>query len=177
MKFFVWRLWISEDFLKTLKVNKLVWPWRLGIHSRNMKHEAFCFRSFIFSCLSHRKHRTVKGGRGNTKENFQLMLNSKASTYPILRVKPLEISCSSVKFFSERDDDLLVSEEIGLTEELGFSQCELPSLRNMIAMRNLWVWIPSVLVLSASCLKGSYPYKGHIIRGIYVLSCQVAPWL
>ena len=43
-----------------------------------------------------------------------------------LRVKPLEISCSSVKFFSDRDDDLLVSEEIGLTEELGFRQCELP---------------------------------------------------
>jgi hypothetical protein len=55
------------------------------------------------------------------------MLNSKASTYPILRVKPLEISCSSVKFFSDRDDDLLVSEEIGLTEELGFRQCELPT--------------------------------------------------
>jgi len=42
-------------------------------------------------------------------------------------VKPLEISYSSVKFFSDRDDVLLVSEEIGLTEELGFRQCELPT--------------------------------------------------
>ena len=72
-----------------------------------------------FPSLSHRKHRTIKGGRGNTKENFQLMLNSKASTYGILRVKPLEIT-SLVRFFDDRDDVLLVSEEIGLTEELGF---------------------------------------------------------
>ena len=42
-------------------------------------------------------------------------------------MKPLEISYSSVKFFSDRDDDLLVSEEIVLTEELGFRRCELPT--------------------------------------------------
>ena len=35
-----------------------------------MKREDFYFRSFIFSFLSHRKHRAVKGGRGNTKEKF-----------------------------------------------------------------------------------------------------------
>ena len=33
-----------------------------------MKREDFCFRSFTFSFLSHRKRCTVKGGRGKTKE-------------------------------------------------------------------------------------------------------------
>ena len=83
MKFFDWRLCISEDFLKTLKVKKLVWPWRLGIHLRNMKREDFCFRSFIFSFLSHRKHRTVKGGRGNTKEKFPCDAQLKILHLPI----------------------------------------------------------------------------------------------
>ena len=84
-----------------------------------MKREDFCFRSFIFSFLSHRRHRIVKGGRGNTKENFQVMLNSKSYTYQTLRVKPLEISYNSVNFFSDRDEVLLVAEEFVLTEELG----------------------------------------------------------
>ena len=92
-----------------------------------MKREHFCFRSFMFSFLSHKKHRTVKGGRGNTKKNFHVMLSSKSYTYQSLRVKPLEISYSSVNFFSDRDEVLLVSEEFVLTEELGIRQCGLPT--------------------------------------------------
>ena len=92
-----------------------------------MKREDFCFHNFIFSFSSHRKHRTVKGGRGNTKENFHVMLNSKSYTYQSLRVKPLEISYSSVTFFSDRDEVLLVADEFVLTEELGIRQCELPT--------------------------------------------------
>ena len=34
---------------------------------------------------------------------------------------------SSVNFFSDRDEDLLVSEEFVLTEELGIQQCGLPT--------------------------------------------------
>ena len=95
----------------------------MDIHARIMKREDFCFRSFIFSLLSHRKCRIVKGGRGNTKEtDFQVMLISKSYTYPILRVKPLEISYSSANFFSDRDEDLLVTDEFVLTEELGIRQ-------------------------------------------------------
>ena len=127
MKFFDWRLWYFEDFLKTLKVKKLVWPWRLGNHSRNMKREDSSFYSFIFSFLSHRKHRTVKGGRGNTKEKFPCDAQLKSYTYQSLRVKPLEISYSSVNFFSDRDEVLLVAEEFVLTEELGIRQCGLPT--------------------------------------------------
>ena len=88
-----------------------------------MKHEDFCFRSYIFSFLSHRKHRTVKGGRGNIKENFPCDAQLKIS----LRAKPLEISFSSVIFFNDRDEVLLVSEEFVLTEELGIRQCGLPT--------------------------------------------------
>ena len=90
-----------------------------------MKREDFCFRSFIFSFLSHRKHRTVKGGRGNTKEKFPC--DAQLTILHLLRVKPLEISYSSVIFFSDRDEVLLVSEEFVLTEELGIRQCGLPT--------------------------------------------------
>ena len=92
-----------------------------------MKHEDFCFRSFIFSFLSHRKHRTVKGVEEILRKIFHVMLNSKSYTYQSLRVKPLEISYSSVIFFSDRDEVLLVADEFVLTEELGIRQCELPT--------------------------------------------------
>ena len=92
-----------------------------------MKREDFCFRSFILSFLSRRKHRTVKGGRGNTKERFPSDAQLKSYTYQSFRVKPLEISHSSVIFLSDRDEVLLVSEEFVLTEELGIRQCGLPT--------------------------------------------------
>ena len=43
-------------------------------------------------------------------------------------MKPLETSYSSVNFFSDRDEDLLVSKEFVLTEELGIRQCGLPTI-------------------------------------------------
>ena len=55
------------------------------------------------------------------------MLNSKSYTYQSLRVKPLEIAYSSVNFFSDRGEVLLVAEEFILTEELGIRQCGLPT--------------------------------------------------
>ena len=39
----------------------------------------------------------------------------------------MEISYSSVIFFSDRDEVLLVSEEFVLTEELEIRQCGLPT--------------------------------------------------
>ena len=89
-----------------------------------MKREDFCFRSFIFSFLSHRKLRTIKGGRGNTKEKFPCDAQLKILHLPI---PSSEISYSSVIFFSDRDEVLLVSEEFVLTEELGIRQCGLPT--------------------------------------------------
>ena len=117
-----------KTFMKTLKVKKLVCPWRLDIHARNMKLEDFRFHSFVFS-LSWVIGNTVllKGVEEILRKNFHVMLNSKSYTYQSLRVKPLEISYSSVIFFSDRDEVLLVSEEFVLTEELGIRQCELPT--------------------------------------------------
>ena len=87
----------------------------------------FVFVVSFFSFLSPRKHRTIKGGRGNTKENFPCDAQLKSYTYQSLRVKPLEISYSSVIFFSDRDKILLVFEEFVLTKELGIRQCGLPT--------------------------------------------------
>ena len=42
--------------------------------------KTFVFVVSFFSFLSHRKHRTVKGGRGNTKENFPSDAHLKAYT-------------------------------------------------------------------------------------------------
>ena len=69
----------------------------------------------------------LKGVEEKLRKSFQVMLISKFYTYQSFRVKPLEISCSSVNFFSDRDEDLLVSEEFFLTEELGIRQCGLPT--------------------------------------------------
>ena len=55
------------------------------------------------------------------------MLISKSYTYQSFRVKPLEISCSSINFFSDRGEDLLVSEGFVLTEVLGIHQCGFPT--------------------------------------------------
>ena len=117
-----------KTFMKTLKVKKLVCPWRLDIHARNMKLEDFHFHSFVFS-LSWVIGNTVllKGVEEILRKNFHVMLNSKSYIYQSLRVKPLEISYSSVNFFSDRDEVLLVSEEFVLTEELGIRQCALPT--------------------------------------------------
>ena len=59
----------------------------------------------------------LKGVEVKVRKSFQVMLNSKSYTYQSLRVKPLEISCSSVNFFSNRDEALLVFEEFVLIEE------------------------------------------------------------
>ena len=92
-----------------------------------MKREDFCFHSFVFLFLSHRKHRIVKGGRGKTKEKFPSDAHLKILHLPILSSEAIEISYSSVNFFSDRDEDLLLSEEFFLTKELGIRQCGLPT--------------------------------------------------
>ena len=122
------------------------WKWRIwcdleDIDMSTMKREDFCFRSFISFLWVIGNTVLLKGAKVILRKNFQVVLISKPTHTQNLRVKPLEISCSSVNFFSDRDKVLLVSKEFVLTKELGFRQCELPTMRNMIALRNLRVQI------------------------------------
>ena len=138
-----------------------------------MKREDFCFRSFILSFLSHRKHRTVKGVEEILRKNFHVMLNSKSYTYKSLRVKPLEISYSSVIFFSDRDEVLLVSEEFVLTEE-----CRLPTSEEHDSPEEF----ESSNFQPLLCYASTVPkYSTHLtvisLKGIFVLSCRAAPRL
>ena len=166
MKFFDWRLWIFEDFLKTLKVKKLVWPWRVGIHSRNMKREDFCFRSFIFSFLSHRKHRIVKGGRGNTKEKFPCDAQLKILHLPIPLSETIGnlIQFSHILQWQRRSSSGLW----GICSDWGVRNSLVriaDTVRNMVAVRILSLKFPTVAVLRAGCPKISYPPNVHIIEG------------
>ena len=178
MKFFNWRLWISEDFLKTSKVKKLVWPWRLGIHLRNMKREdlifmrgiwslkTFVFIVLCFSFLSHRKHHTVKGGRGNTKEKFPCDAQLKILHLPIPSSEAIGnlIQFSQVLQWQRRSS----SGHWWLCSDWGARNLPVRiayTVRNMIALRTLRVKFPTVAVLRAGCPKISYPPNGHIIEG------------
>ena len=176
MKFFNWGLWYSEDFLKTLKVKKLVWPWRLGIHLWNMKREEFCFRSFIFSFLSHRKHRTVKGGRGNTKEKFpcDAQLKILHLSIPSSEAFGNLIQFSHFLQWQRRSSSGLR----GICPDWRVRNSPVRiayTVRNMIALRILLLKIPIVAVPCASCPKISTHLTVISLKGIYVLSCRAAP--
>ena len=115
---YLWRLWKWRNWCN---LEDLVFIW--GIWS---------VKTFVFVVsfsLSWVIGNTVllKGVEEILRKNFHVMLNSKSYTYQSLRVKPLEISYSSVTFFNDRDEVLLVADEFVLTEELGIRQCELPT--------------------------------------------------
>ena len=92
-----------------------------------MKREDFCFRSFIFSFLSHRKDRTVKGGRGNTKEKFPCDAQLKILHLPIPSSEAIGNLIQISHILQRQRRVLLVAEEFVLTEELGIRQCGLPT--------------------------------------------------
>ena len=176
MKFFKWRLWYPEDFLKTLKVKKLVLPWRLDIHARNMKLEDFVFIVLFFSFLNHRKHRTVKGGRGNTKEKFPCDAQLKILHLPIPSSEAIGnlIQFSQFLQWQRRSS----SGRWGICSDWGFRNSPVRiayTVRNMIALRNLNLKFPTVAVLCASCPKISIHLTVISLKGIYVLSCRAAP--
>ena len=93
------------------------------------------------------------------------MLNSKSYTYQSLRVKPLKISYSSVNLFSDRDEVLLVSEEFVLTEELGISQCGLPTSEEHDSPEEFDSQISDRCCAMRQLSQNIYPPNGHIIEG------------
>ena len=94
-----------------------------------------------------------------------MMLNSKSYTYQSLRVKPLEISYSSVIFFSDRDEVLLVSEEFVLTEELGIRQCGLPTSEEHDSPEEFDTQISNRCCATRQLSQNMYPHNDHIIEG------------
>ena len=119
--------------LKTLAFWRL-WKWRIWCDPEDLlfMRGLWSVKTFVFVVLFSLSWVIVntillKGVDVKLRKSFQVMLNSKSYTYQSLRVKPLEISYSSVIFFSDRDEVLLVSEDFVLTEELGIHQCKLPT--------------------------------------------------
>ena len=162
MKFFDWRLWLSEDF-ESEEIGAILKTW----YSFE-EHEAWrlFFRSFIFSFLSHRKHRTVKGGRGNTKEKFPCDAQLKILHLPIPSSEAIGnlAQFSHILQWQRRSSSGLW----GICSDWGVRNSPVRItyiVRNMIALRNLRVKFPTVAVLRASCPKISYPPNGHIIEG------------
>ena len=93
------------------------------------------------------------------------MLFSKSYTYQSLRLKPLEISYSLVNFFSDRDENLLVSEELVLTEELGIHQCGLPTSEEHDSPEEFDSQISDRCCAIRQLSQNIYPPNGHIIEG------------
>ena len=138
----LWRL--SEDF-ESEEIGVTLKTW----YSFE-EHEAWrlCFRSFIFSFLSHRKHRTVKGGQGKAKEKFSKWCPSQNPTpTQSFWVKPLEISYQFSQFLQWqrwRSSGLW-----GICSDWGDRNSPV---RNMIALKNL---IPQIRPLM--CLAPAVP--------------------
>ena len=136
----LWGVWYLQrkstpkNEVLQLKTFWRLWKWRnwCDLEDLAIIRGTWSVKTFVFILsfsLSWVIGNTVllKGVEEILRKNFHVMLNSKSYTYQSLRVKPLEISYSSVNFFSDRDEVLLVSEEFVLTEELGIRQCGLPT--------------------------------------------------
>ena len=161
MKFFDWRL------------SWRLWKWRNWCVREDLifmqgiwSLKTFVFIVLFFSFLSHRKHRTVKEGRGKTKEKFPSDAQLKILNLP----KPSSEAFGNLIQFSQflQWQRRSSSGHWGICSDWGVSNSPVRiayTVRNMIALRNLRVKIPTVAVLRASCPKISYPPNGHIRQG------------
>ena len=154
----LWGVWYLQR--KSTPKNEV-----LRLKTSNMKREDFCFRSFIFSFLSHRKHRTVKGGRGNTKEKFPCDAQLKILHLPIPSSEAVGnlIQFSHFLQWQRRSS----SGRWWICSDWGVRNWPVwiaYTVRNMIALRN------SNLKSDRCCAtrqlsQNIYPPNGHIIEG------------
>ena len=66
---------------------------------------------------------------------------------------------------SDREKDLLVSEEFGLTEELGIRQCGLPTSEEHDSHEEFDTQISGRCCAMRQLSQNIYPPNGHIIEG------------
>ena len=141
-----------------------------------MKHEDFCFCSFIFSFLSHRKHRTVKGVEVKLRKHFPSDARLKILHLPIPSSEAIGNLLQFSQFLQwQRRSSSGLS---GICSDWGVRNSPVRiayTVRNMIALRILLLKIPTVVVLCASCPKISIHLTVISLNGIYVLSCRAAP--
>ena len=138
--------------------------------------KTFIFIVLFLSFLSHRKHRTVKGGRGNTKEKFPCDAQLKILHLPIPSSEAIGtlIHFSQFLQWQRRSSSGLW----GICPDRGVRNSLVRisyTVRNMIALRILLLKIPTVVVLCARCPKISIHLKVLSLKGIYVWSCRAAP--
>ena len=177
MNIFDWRFWYSR------RLSWRLWNWRnwcvredrifmRGIWS--LKTSVFIV--LFFSFLSHRKHRTVKGGRGNTKEKFPCDAQLKILHLPIPSSEAIGNLIQFSQFLQWQRQSS--SGLWGICPDWGVRNSPVRiayTVRNMIALRNLILKFPTVAMLCASCPKISTHLTVISLKGIYVLSCWAAP--
>ena len=132
-----WRL--SEDF-ESEEIGVTLKTW---YSFEEHEGEDFYFYSFIFSFLSHRKHRTVKGGWGNTKEKFSCDAQLKILHLPIPSSEAIGnlIQFSHIFKWQRRSSSGLW----GICSDWGVRNSPVRiayTVRNMIALRNLSLFRP-----------------------------------
>ena len=157
-----WRLWFSWR----------LWKWGnwcdledFHTHARIVKREDFVF--VVSFSLSWVIGNTVvaKGVEVKLRKSFQVMLISNPTPTKSFRVKPLEISYSSVNFFCDRVEVLLVSEEFVLTKELGILQCGLPTSEEHDSPEEFDSQISDRCCATRQLSQNIFPPNGHIIEG------------
>ena len=167
MNIFDWRFWYLW------RLSWRLWKWRNWCYREDLiimrgiwSFKTFIFIVLFFSFLSHRKHRTVKGGRGNTKEKFPCDAQLKILHLP----NPSSEAFGNLIQFSQflQWQRRSSSGRWGICSDWGVRKLPVRiayTVRIMIALRNLIVKFPTVAVLRASCPKISYPPNGHIMEG------------
>ena len=176
MNIFDWRFWYFW------RLSWRLWKWRNWCNPKDLVfiRGTWSMKTFGFVVsfsLSWVIGNTVllKGVEEILRKNFHVMLNSKSHTYQSLRVKPLEIWDSSVNFFSDRDEVLLVSEEFVLTKELGIHQCGLPISEDHDSPEEFDSQISDRCCAMRQLSQISTHLTVISLKGIYVLSCWATP--